>query len=69
LAADGAVRRSRVQRGRVAEKTHGRAQVVELLRRKWDRELGYRLRKSWWAFAGNGIAVRFEHEYHDDSGQ
>jgi nuclear transport factor 2 (NTF2) superfamily protein len=48
---------------------HGRAQVIEFLRRKWNRELDYRLKKTLWAFTGNRIAVRFEYEYHDDSGQ
>ena len=52
-----------------AEFVNGRAQVVEFLRRKWNRELDYRLRKELWAFGGNRIAVRFEYEYHDDSGQ
>ena len=48
---------------------NGRAEVVEFLRRKWHRELDYRLKKELWAFGGNRIAVRFEYEYHDDSGQ
>ena len=48
---------------------NGRAQVVEFLRRKWNRELDYRLKKTLWAFTGNRIAVRFEYEFHDDSGQ
>lgn len=48
---------------------NGRAEVVEFLRRKWNRELDYRLKKTLWAFNGNRIAVRFEYEYHDDSGQ
>lgn len=52
-----------------AEFLQGRAQVVEFLRRKWDRELDYRLKKTLWAFTGNRIAVRFEYEYHDASGQ
>jgi uncharacterized protein len=47
----------------------GRAQVVGFLRRKWAREHDYRLRKELWAAAGNRIAVRFEYEFHDDSGQ
>lgn len=47
----------------------GRAEVVEFLRRKWARELDYRLRKELWAFAGNRIAVRFEYEFHDADGQ
>ena len=45
------------------------AYVVEFLRRKWNKELDYRLKKELWAFAGNRIAVRFEYEWHDDSGQ
>jgi len=51
-----------------SEFIHGRAQVVEFLRRKWNRELDYRLKKELWAFTGDRIAVRFEYEYHDDSG-
>jgi hypothetical protein len=43
--------------------------VVEFLRRKWNKELDYRLRKELWAFRDNRIAVRFEYEWHDDSGQ
>jgi nuclear transport factor 2 (NTF2) superfamily protein len=41
---------------------------VEFLRRKWARELQYRLIKEVWAFTGDRIAVRFAYEYHDDSG-
>jgi nuclear transport factor 2 (NTF2) superfamily protein len=52
-----------------AEFLNGREQVKAFLRRKWDRELGYRLRKELWAFTDNRIAVRFEYEWHDDSGQ
>ena len=46
----------------------GREDVKAFLRRKWVRELDYRLRKELWAFAGDRIAVRFEYEWHDDSG-
>ena len=52
-----------------AEFLHGREEVVAFLRRKWAKEHDYRLRKTLWAFTGNRIAVRFEYEYHDDSGQ
>lgn len=52
-----------------AEFPRGRAQVVEFLTRKWARELDYRLQKTLWAYQGNRIAVRFEYEYRDDSGQ
>ena len=48
---------------------NGRAEVVEFLRRKWRRELDYRLKKELWGFRGNRMAVRFEYEYHDVSGQ
>ncbi len=47
----------------------GRAAVVEFLRAKWARELDYRLRKELWAFQADRIAVRFEYEFHDASGQ
>ncbi len=47
----------------------GRAQVHELLTRKWARELDYRLIKEVWACTGHRIAVRFAYEWHDDSGQ
>jgi nuclear transport factor 2 (NTF2) superfamily protein len=51
-----------------AEFLTGRDEIVEFLRRKWDRELDYRLIKELWAFDGNRIAVRFAYEWHDDSG-
>ena len=47
----------------------GRAEIVEFLTRKWEREHEYVLRKDLWTFAGNRIAVRFQYEWHDDSGQ
>ena len=50
-----------------AEFITGRAAIVAFLRRKWARELDYRLIKEVWAFAGNRIAVRFAYEWHDDS--
>ena len=51
------------------EFVNGRTAIIELLRRKWARELDYRLRKELWAFTGNRIAVRFDYEFHDASGQ
>lgn len=51
-----------------AEFVNGRTQVVEFLRRKWARELDYRLVKELWACEGHRIAVRFAYEWHDDSG-
>ena len=47
----------------------GRDQIVELLTAKWERELDYVLRKSLWGFLGNRIAVRFQYECHDHTGQ
>ncbi|MBD0746912.1 nuclear transport factor 2 family protein [Streptomyces sp. CBMA152] len=47
----------------------GRAAIVELLTAKWNRELDYALRKELWAFEGNRIAVRFQYECRDASGQ
>jgi nuclear transport factor 2 (NTF2) superfamily protein len=47
----------------------GRAEIVEFLTRKWERELDYALRKSLWAFSGNRIAVRFQYECRDADGQ
>lgn len=52
-----------------SEFLHGRKAIVTFLRRKWQRERGYKLSKSLWAFHDNRIAVRFEYEWHDDSGQ
>lgn len=52
-----------------AEFLNGRAEVEAFLKRKWDRELRYRLIKDLWIFANNRIAVRYVYEYHDDNGQ
>ena len=50
------------------ELLRGRDAVQDFLRRKWARELDYRLIKELWAFHENRIAVRFAYEWHDDSG-
>jgi len=47
----------------------GREEIVAFLRRKWARELDYRLEKNLWCFTENRIAVRFEYESRDESGQ
>lgn len=52
-----------------AEFFSGREAIAAFLRRKWARELEYRLIKEVWAFDGNRIAVRFVYEWRDDSGQ
>lgn len=51
-----------------AEFIVGRDQVVAFLRRKWARELDYRLIKEVWAFAEHRISARFAYEWHDDGG-
>jgi hypothetical protein len=47
----------------------GRQEIIEFLTAKWARELDYALRKSLWGFRENRIAVRFQYECHDASGQ
>jgi uncharacterized protein len=47
----------------------GRAEIKQFLKRKWAKELDYRLKKELWAFHENRIAVRFEYEWHDEKGQ
>jgi len=47
----------------------GREAIIAFLTRKWAREQDYVLRKDLWAFHGNRIAVRFQYEWHDASGQ
>jgi nuclear transport factor 2 (NTF2) superfamily protein len=46
----------------------GRGEIVQFLKRKWVREIDYRLIKELWAYDGARIAVRFAYEWHDDSG-
>ncbi|GAA0467454.1 hypothetical protein Ade02nite_88820 [Paractinoplanes deccanensis] len=47
----------------------GRGEIVKFLTGKWERELDYALRKSLWAFTEDHIAVRFQYEWHDGTGQ
>lgn len=51
-----------------AEFFQGREAIVSFLERKWARELDYHLIKELWTWNENRIAVRFQYEYHDDSG-
>ncbi len=51
-----------------SEFLQGRAEIEAFLRRKWARELDYRLVKELWAFTGDRIAVRFAYEFHDEAG-
>ncbi len=47
----------------------GRDEIVAFLTRKWQREHDYVLRKGLWSFHDNHIAVRFQYESRDSSGQ
>ena len=47
----------------------GRPAIVTFLRRKWAKELDYRLMKELWSYTDNRISVRFEYEWHDSTGQ
>ncbi len=48
----------------------GREAIKEFLRRKWAKEMGYRLMKELWAYTDNRISVRFEYEWRAaDTGQ
>ncbi len=51
------------------EFVQGREQIAQLLTRKWQRELHYTLKKELFTFSNDRIAVHFQYEYHDDSGQ
>lgn len=52
-----------------AEFFQGRDKIREFLTRKWNTELDYQLKKELWSFTDNRISVKFEYEYHNDSGQ
>lgn len=52
-----------------SEFLQGRTAIKKFLTTKWQREKEYRLVKELWAFSGNHIAVRFQYEWHDDTGQ
>ncbi len=48
----------------------GREAIKAFLRRKWAKELDYKLMKELWAYTANRISVRFEFEWRDaDTGQ
>lgn len=48
---------------------NGRDAVKAFLKRKWSKELDYKLKKELWGFRENRMAVRFEYEFHDAAGQ
>jgi len=51
------------------EFVQGRDEIIQLLARKWERELDYRLKKELFSFSDNRIAVNFHYEYRNRSGQ
>jgi nuclear transport factor 2 (NTF2) superfamily protein len=48
---------------------NGREAVKAFLKRKWEKELNYKLKKELWGFRGNRMAVRFEYEYQNAQGE
>jgi hypothetical protein len=46
----------------------GRAEIVEFLTLKWQKEIEYRLIKELFAFRENRIAVRYAYEFRNESG-
>lgn len=47
---------------------NGREEVKAFLKRKWEKELNYKLKKELWGFRENRMAVRFEYEYQNRDG-
>lgn len=43
----------------------GREAIIAFLKRKWAKELHYKLMKELWAYTENRISVRFEYEWQD----
>src|SRR5271165_389180 len=52
-----------------SEFVNGRPSIVAFLRRKWEKELEYRLVKELWAYEGDRIASRFAYECCDSAGK
>lgn len=48
---------------------NGRDEVETFLKRKWQKEINYKLKKELWGFRENRMAVLFEYEYQDIDGQ
>lgn len=51
-----------------SEFLNGREEVQAFLKKKWEKEIDYKLKKELWAFTENRIAVRFEYEWRDNAG-
>lgn len=48
---------------------NGREEVVTFLTEKWKKELNYKLKKELWGFRENRMAVQFEYEWQNHTGQ
>jgi uncharacterized protein len=48
---------------------NGREEVIAFLKRKWEKEIDYKLKKELWGFRENRMAVRFEYEYRNHNEQ
>ena len=48
---------------------NGRAEIISFLTGKWETELDYKLKKTYWAHTDNQIAVRFEYEFRNKANQ
>ncbi|MCY0970026.1 nuclear transport factor 2 family protein [Chryseobacterium wangxinyae] len=48
---------------------NGREEVKAFLKRKWEKERHYKLKKDLWGFRENRMAVRFEYEYQNPEGK
>ena len=51
------------------ELIEGHEQIVVFLRRKWEKELDYRLRMDLWCWGPDRIAVNFRYEWRGTGGQ
>ncbi|CAM9138387.1 unnamed protein product [Chrysoparadoxa australica] len=47
----------------------GREAAQQFLKKKWEKELHYKLKKHLWSYQDNRISARFEYEWCDDQGQ
>lgn len=46
---------------------NGREEIIEFLKKKWQKERNYKLKKELWGFRENRIAVSFKYEYQDEN--
>jgi nuclear transport factor 2 (NTF2) superfamily protein len=48
---------------------NGREEIKQFLKRKWQQQLGFKLKLDLWGALKGRMAVRFEHEWHNAAGQ